>query len=110
MSPDKSLLYGERRSFPRHPVQQPVLVASPVGASQGISGVTRDVSGSGVFIIVNHQIAVGSSIELLFDMPTQAGDGYYPVRCVGTVVRVESCADKAGLAIAFQKVENTGSA
>jgi hypothetical protein len=96
---------SDRRSLPRHAVSRPVTLRSPLDAFSATTGVTRNVSGSGILLMVEAHVAVGTAVEVLFDMPTIVGDNYYPVMCTGAVVRVES--SSAGgfeAAVAFKEL------
>jgi hypothetical protein len=96
---------GERRSFPRRRVRQPVVVKSAAVGGGAVQGETENLSSSGILIFINSPLAVGSKVELLFDMPTLAGAGHYPVRCLGRIVRTEAAAEHYAIGVAFEKVE-----
>jgi hypothetical protein len=101
-SKDIALLKPERRQFPRRSSQDPVVVVSPAGA---FGGDITDVSATGILLFLQSAIAPGSSVGLLFDRRTQAGNGRYPIRCVGTVVRVQPLVHGYATAVAFQRIE-----
>jgi len=103
------IVQQERRAFPRHRVQDPVLLKSPVRAPNGITGTSTNLSTGGIFVVLDSPLGTGSpdgcAVELLFNMPTQAGGGHYPVRCLGSVVWSEDLPGRRGVAVAFEKVE-----
>jgi len=60
------------------------------GATEELSGHTRDVSQRGVFMYLSNRVAEGSELELVFPMPqgdSPAEDTW--VRCRARVLRVE---------------------
>jgi hypothetical protein len=62
----------------------------------GVQGITRDVSASGIFLEVNSPQEPGSTIEFLvkLDSPT----GQLTFSCEGEVVRTEELEEKYGIA------------
>ncbi|MBV9670983.1 MAG: PilZ domain-containing protein [Acidobacteriales bacterium] len=74
----------EARNGKRFPLQLPVRVA-------GKNGVTKNVSGAGLYLDADQDLAVGSSIELELILPadTVNGSADVHVRCTGHVVRVD---------------------
>jgi hypothetical protein len=92
--------YGFRRV-----VRNPVLVTSPAGAFTPATGITENVGGGGVLLFLDVPITPGLAVELRFDMPTQAGEGSYPVHCVGEVVRSDWLSGRHAIALVLKKVE-----
>ena len=69
----------------------------PVRLGDGASGVTRDISPSGVYFVIGEKVESGQLIRfsIEFDDP---GGGLLYLDCVGTVVRVEEAGGKSGVA------------
>jgi hypothetical protein len=67
-------------------VRKPVVVKSATSSTTA-SGTTANLSSSGALLSLDISFAVGTSVELVFDMPTLAGDSYY--QCAAWVA---SCA------------------
>lgn len=85
---------GERRRAPRHHVA--LGLTFDVGA-----GTTRDMSAAGVFFTTGAAPADSAAISLAIE--TGSADGApLLVQCHGRVVRVERCADRFGVAVAFE--------
>ena len=61
------------------------------------SGVTRDVSASGVFFETDASYARGSSIRFHLDIETPGGPML--LTCRGEVVRLERCGERLGVAV-----------
>ncbi|MGZ4788281.1 MAG: PilZ domain-containing protein [Terriglobales bacterium] len=81
----------ELRRDKRIAAKVPVTVKKKLnGATEELSGHTRDVSMRGVFMYLSNRVAEGSELELVFPMPhgdSPAEDTW--VRCKARVLRVE---------------------
>lgn len=62
-------------------------------------GLTRDVSGSGMFFETDAPYAVGSTVELALNLDTPWGKVLF--RCHGKIIRLESQDTKVGVAVQF---------
>src|SRR5881394_570714 len=62
------------------------------------SGVTRDISPSGVFFVVGEKLESGQVIRFTLEFEDPAG-GPLHLNCVGKVVRVEEAGGKRGVAV-----------
>lgn len=67
------------------------------------SGVTRDVSASGVFFEIDARYPVGSEIRFELDLDTPWGQA--KCDCSGTIVRVERHDGTVGIAVQFSDAE-----
>ena len=89
---------NERRDRVRCEVQIDIDVQS--GAASA-SGVTRDLSAAGAFIVTEVALAVGSRLELRLHLPRLAE----PLRCVGEVrwsrPHGSACGEPAGVGVRF---------
>jgi len=89
-----------RRKAPRRPLRQAVTVRLTSVGHYEFSGVSRDVSATGIFVIIDSDmIAVGSHVEVTLNLPSK-GTQTIPLRLEGCVIRVESSAP-GGIAVAF---------
>jgi hypothetical protein len=62
-------------------------------------------------LTVEANVALGTAVEVLFEMPTIVGDNSYSVLCTGEVVRVESFpAGGVEVAVAFKELRFVGQA
>ncbi len=78
----------DRRSRQRIPARTGVSIRSSQG--QPATGITRDLSISGIFLYADSAILVGSELELVLMLPSQLTDGEKRwVLCQASVVRVE---------------------
>jgi hypothetical protein len=81
----------EPRKEDRIREQLPVKVLNDDG-----KGATRDLSSSGVFFETDKDYEVGSAITITIDFENAPRAR---IRCVGTIVRVESRGSKVGVAV-----------
>ena len=65
--------------------------------------VTRDVSASGVYILTDKHYKAGSIITMTIDLDNPSGT---QMRCVGTIVRVESHGARIGVAVQLKPSES----
>lgn len=64
-------------------------------------GFTRDISASGMFIVVDDKPEIGSEIEFTVDLDTLLGK--IKLRCQGEVVRFEAVDGRVGIGIKITK-------
>jgi hypothetical protein len=64
---------SDRRSRQRIPARTGVSVRSSQG--QPTTGITRDLSMSGIFLYADSEILVGSELEMVLMLPAQLTDG-----------------------------------
>lgn len=88
MSPDPE---RERRRATRYQVGLPVEL-------QNGSGVTRDVSESGVFFETDRALTPGSPISFSLILGHADPEGPFRLECKGSIVRVEESEGKVGVA------------
>jgi hypothetical protein len=63
----------------------------------GVTGVTRNVSATGLYIVQDQQCEAGSHIEFWVDLDTPGGK--LKLCCEGEVIRVEKVDDRYGLGV-----------
>jgi hypothetical protein len=79
---------SDRRSGQRINARTGVSIRSSQG--QPATGITRDLSTSGIFLYADSEILVGSELEMVLMLPSQLTDGEKRwVLCQASVVRVE---------------------
>lgn len=95
----------ERRSQTRKPVRMPVKVRHPDGSEQ--SGLTRDLSSTGIFLYSDSGFEAGAKLELVIMLPPGLGMGPGGwTLCQASVVRVEEGTDKGvGVAATLDRIE-----
>ena len=77
----------ERRSGRRITARVPVSIRSP--QESALTGYTRDVSTSGIFLYADSKIELGSELEFVLILPPELTEGEKRwVCCQATVVRV----------------------
>ena len=64
---------------------------------EAATGVTRDVSETGLYIETDAQYAIGGEINLSMEVDTPGGK--MMLRCHGTIVRIEPHETKVGVAV-----------
>ena len=62
-----------------------------------VAGETRDISPSGVYIVMDHEVAVGKTIHFALDMDSPTGP--LCLTCRGRVVRIEDRNERHGIAV-----------
>jgi hypothetical protein len=83
----------DRRSGPRIPARVPVTIKAPQGNLE-LTGQTRDLSTSGIFLYTSSHISEGSELEMVLILPPELTQGEKRwVCCRASVVRVEDKAD-----------------
>ncbi|MGA8152743.1 MAG: PilZ domain-containing protein [Terriglobales bacterium] len=79
---------SERRSQNRIPLRLPVSIRSP--QTESLTGYTRDLSMTGIFLYTDAKILEGSDLEMVLMLPPQFTNGEKQwVCCHASVVRVE---------------------
>ena len=73
-----------------------IFTALPVDLGNA-TGVTRDVSASGVFFEIDSSYRLGSAIEFAVEMDTPGGKML--LKCEGEIVRVEPRGARVGVAV-----------
>ncbi len=95
----------ERRHQTRTPVQLPVKIRAKEGDEH--SGLTRDLTSSGIFLYTNSPLEAGAKLELVLMLPPSLGlgPGGWTV-CEATVVRIEESDGKGiGVAATLDRIE-----
>lgn len=93
-APAREGLLAERRRSKRVNVALPVIL-------ENATGVTRDVSASGVFFWKSSVFAYGESIR--FSIERRSDSGTMMQKCEGVVVRTEPRGDDVGVAVSITK-------
>jgi c-di-GMP-binding flagellar brake protein YcgR len=97
----------ERRRQERTRVRVPVKVRPQTSAGPEYSGLTRDLSSSGVFLYSETALEAGAKLELVIMLP--GGIGLGPggwTLCEASVVRVEKSEGKGvGVAATLDRIE-----
>jgi hypothetical protein len=91
--------HGERRLDLRH--DERIEVALPVVFDNGATGISCNVSASGIYIESEDQIPLGSPIGLTIEFDAQPG-GRVRMRCDASILRVEEKDGRRGIAAAIQ--------
>ena len=81
---------------------QRMAVEFPVKWAQG-QGVSRDISATGMYFVMDQDCQPGSMIDLNIELDTPAGA--LTLQCQGEVRRVQQHDGKTGIAIHFTKQE-----
>jgi hypothetical protein len=84
------------RVSPRLRVRLPVLVG-------GRRGVTRDLSGSGVYLELDDFFLESKDLTFSILLPTSSGDRTLAIPCRGEVLRVEPDPSAVGVAVRFSE-------
>jgi len=95
----------ERRSRTRRAVELPVRLRHVDSSEQ--TGVSRDLSASGIFLYSEARLEVGTRLEIVITMPPGlgAGPGGWAL-CQASVVRVEETDGKRiGIAAVLDRIE-----
>jgi hypothetical protein len=93
LSPRMIAPKDDRRSRQRIPASVPVSIKAPQGNLQ-LTGQTRDLSSSGIFLYTSSNISEGSELEMVLILPPELTQGEKRwVCCQASVVRVEDKKD-----------------
>lgn len=97
----------ERRRQNRTPVRVPVKVRPKDSGSGEQSGLTRDLSSSGIFLYSESVLEAGAKLELVIMLPSGLGLGPGGwTLCQASVVRVEKSGGKSvGIAATLDRIE-----
>ncbi|HSW51000.1 MAG TPA: PilZ domain-containing protein [Bryobacteraceae bacterium] len=102
----------DRRQEQRHAVERPCRVAADALTSEGVSGVTLNVSRAGVLIrFPDSSVScllpkVGANARVVIDLPPSANYAPRSLECTGRVVRDMASRDDAPvLAFQIQRME-----
>jgi hypothetical protein len=76
--------------------EERVFTVLPVDLGNG-TGVTRDVSASGIFFEIDSNYRLGSAIEFAVEMDTPGGKML--LKCEGEIVRIEPRGPRVGVAV-----------
>lgn len=101
----------ERRAAHRYELSLPVVVRTPIQEKvEPHSGQTRDISSSGVYFLIDHELAPGSELDFMLTLPTEITRGTEVfIRAQGKVVRVdrkeEEGQQRIGVAAVIQKYD-----
>ncbi|MFZ3262553.1 MAG: PilZ domain-containing protein [Terriglobales bacterium] len=98
---------SERRRQERTRVRVPVKVRPQSGRGSEYSGLTRDLSSSGVFLYSESALEPGAKLELVIMLPGGIGLGAGGwTLCQASVVRVEKSEGKGvGIAATLDRIE-----
>ena len=88
---------------PRQRKNDRVSAKVPVHVETGAAGVTRDVSPSGVYFVIDEQLVAGQTIRFAIEFAALDRGGPLHLDCVGTVLRVEDAGGKCGVAVAISE-------
>ncbi len=84
----------------REPRQNDRVNASVTVRMDDATGMTRDISPSGVYFVIGEKLETGQTIRFSLEFTDPSG-GMLHLNCVGRVVRVEDAAGKIGAAVAI---------
>jgi hypothetical protein len=90
---------SERRSGTRLPVRLPVSIEA--AKSQPVTGFTRDLSTSGIFLYADSEIVPGTELEMVLLLPESLTQGEKQwVCCQASVIRVEPGGEQGRFGVA----------
>jgi hypothetical protein len=84
-------------------IEERVETALPVMLATGDSGITRDISASGVFFQTGAPVKQGDPIEFSIEFQDGRGQRNWVMHCRGIVVRVEGGPSGQGVAAAISE-------
>jgi len=97
----------DRRRQTRTPVELPVKIRPDGNQLIEHSGLTRDLTNSGIFLYTNSTLEPGAKLELVLMLPPELGLGAGGwTLCQASVVRVEPSTGKGiGIAATLDRIE-----
>ncbi|PLX81263.1 MAG: PilZ domain-containing protein [Desulfuromonas sp.] len=87
----------DKRSVQRIQMEVPVHLANA-------NGMTRDISGSGIFFVTDHSYALGENISFSLDLNYAFPGQPLHLDCFGQVKRIESIGDQVGVAAQIERI------
>ena len=92
----------ERRKAQQFSIRVPVTVKYTRDGHYEFTGVSRDLSASGMFLQTDSNIEKGTQVEVILTLPSKTSE-QVTIQVRGTVVRVEK-SSQPGIAIKFEKL------
>jgi hypothetical protein len=92
----------ERRKAQQFLIRLPVTVKYTQAGHYEFTGVSRDMSASGMFLHTDSDIEKGAQVEVILTLPSKTSE-QITIQVCGTVVRVER-SSLPGIAIEFEKL------
>jgi len=80
----------ERRRYPRHDLSAPVKFDWESDTHRQGTGITRDFSAAGLFVLTDDPPPAGAIVQFEVDLETSRADSAVNVRAKGRVIRVEA--------------------
>lgn len=91
----------QKRKNRRYNLCLPVRLRSKKGEEAAVEAVTRDLSATGIYLILSAGVEVESELNLELTLPPQlTGGKSVRIRCLGRIVRVEHRAGDGPLGVA----------
>ena len=90
---------SERRKSQRVPTEQPVTIRYNREGNFEFTGISRDLSASGIFLYTESVLEDGAQVELTLTFPSQAS----PLHVRGRIVRVQRTPVN-GIAVEFDQL------
>lgn len=91
--------YPHKRSAQRYQLEVPVVL------DKG-TGVTRDISSSGIYLKTQESFAPGDCVRFTFVLEFAISDGPLHFDCEGRVLRVEKIGDEYGVASTIDEMRS----
>ena len=91
--------YLQKRSAPRYRLEVPVVL------DEG-TGVTRDISSSGIYLKTRELLVPGDCVRFSFVLEFVVPDGPLHFNCKGRVLRVEKIGDEYGVASTIDEMNS----
>ncbi len=87
------------RAGPRIPVELPVEIMwkGPAGVSQQVAGRTGNISGNGLFLVVDKRLRRETPIRITVELPSEVTQVPLQLKCWGRVVRWNRPHEKPGM-------------
>lgn len=89
--------FSERRETKRHNIEVPVRFGRG-------TGVSRDISFSGIYFITQELLEAGEPLKLAFELEYAIPGKSLQLDCQGHVLRVENLGDRFGIAAKIDEV------
>ena len=97
----------QRRRADRIPVSAPVVVKTAGQPQEVLPDVAwvRNLSTSGVYLVFDHELEVGTTLDLVFSVPREIAGDERLIRCRARIVRVEHREDTVGVGAAVEEIK-----
>ena len=97
----------QHRRADRIPISAPVVVKTGGQPQEVLPDVAwvQNLSSNGIYLVFDHELDVGTTLDLVFSVPPEIAGDEKLVRCRARIVRVEHREDTVGVGAAIEEIK-----